>query len=99
MINVSAIPLYRLTSFWICVGLFIYFSGNFFYFLLISTNKDPNYLNQMRIVYSIVNITKDIILSLAWFAHERSETDADILKIPDGLGLDDDLPFNPTTNS
>ncbi len=53
----------------------------------------------MRTVYAVVTITKDVILSLAWLAHERSETDADILKIPDGLGLDDDLPFNPTTNS
>ncbi len=47
----------------------------------------------MKIVYAIVSITKDLILSLAWLAHERPEIDADTIKFPNGLGLDDDLPF------
>ncbi len=96
---VSSIPLYQKISFWLCVGLFIHFSGNFFYCLLRAYSNDKELLGQMRVVAAIVSITKDIILSLAWLAHERTETDADILRIPDGLGLDDDLPYNPTTNS
>ncbi len=47
----------------------------------------------------MVNISKDIILSLAWLAYERQETSADIIQLPDGLGLDDDLPFLTKTNS
>lgn len=99
MINVSIVPLYKSISFWLCVGLFIYFTGNFFYFLLISTSKKQDFLKQMRIIYSMVNISKDIILSLAWLAYERQETSADIIQLPDGLGLDDDLPFLTKTNS
>lgn len=90
---VSKIPLHKQISFWLCVGLLIYFSGNFFYYLLITSTNDLNVVKQMKIVGGIVNITKDLILSFAWFAHERVETDSDIIKIPDGLGLDDDLPF------
>ncbi len=96
---VSVIPVYQSISFWLAVGLFVYFTGNFFFLLLVNSSKNIEFIKQMNIVNSIVSITKDIILALAWFAHERTETDADILTIPDGLGLDDDLPYNPPTNS
>jgi hypothetical protein len=96
---VSIYPLYKLISFWLCVGLFIYFSGNLFYLLFIMSIKDAALNSQMKIVYTVVSITKDLILSFAWLAHERIETEADIIKIPDGLGLDDDLPFLKQTNS
>ena len=90
---VSIYPLYKSISFWICVGLFIYFTGNLFYLLFVESVKDSKLINLMKIIYATVSISKDIILALAWFAHERIETDADKIKFPDGLGLDDDLPF------
>jgi hypothetical protein len=90
---ISRIPIYQSISFWLCVGLFFYFSGSFFFLLLVNTSKNIAFILQMKIVYSIVTIIKDIILSLAWFAHEHIETNADIIKFPNGLGLDDDLPF------
>ncbi len=90
---VSIYPLYKSISFWLCTGLFIYFSGNLFYLLFIMSVKDQALNNLMKVIYTIVSISKDIVLSLAWFAHEPEETDASIIKIPDGLGLDDDLPF------
>lgn len=96
---VTSNPSYNKISYWLVIGLFTYFAGNFFYYLMLTTTNNLELIKQMKFVTIIVNITKDIILSLAWFAHERTETDADILTIPDGLGLDDDLPINPTTNS
>ena len=42
-------------------------------------------------IYATVSISKDIILALAWLAHERIETDSDILTIPDEMQLDDDF--------
>lgn len=88
---VTAYPLIKSISFWLCVGLFIYFTGNFFYLVFITSGKDAAFVKQMKVVYSIINISKDIILSLAWFAHERIETKEDELRIPDEVHLDDDL--------
>jgi hypothetical protein len=88
---VSRIPLYKTISFWLCVGLFIYFSGNFFFLLLSTSSKDKAFISQMRTINSIVTFAKDIILALAWFAHEKIETEADIIHLPDDLGLDDGL--------
>lgn len=96
---VSRIPLHKQISFWLCVGLFIYFTGNFFYYLMVTSTKDTNLMKQLKIITAIVNIFKDLILAFAWFTTERIETNADIIKIPDGLGLDDDLPFLKQTNS
>ena len=33
-------PIYKSTIFWICVGLFVYFSGNFFYIVLVENSKN-----------------------------------------------------------
>lgn len=90
---VKTYPLYQSISFWLCVGLFIFFTGNFFYLLFITTYKDPVFLKQMKIVYSIINITKDIILSLAWLAHEPTEEENTELRIPDDVHLDDEFDF------
>ena len=95
---VSTHPLYKTISFWLCVGLFIYFSGNFFYLLFIKSTKDIEQIASMKIVYTIVSITKDIVLALAWFAHERNETNDSIITIPDGLNLDGDIPLTTRLN-
>ena len=88
---VTQYHLYKSISFWICVGIFIYFTGNFFFLLFIKSGKDAKFIKQMKIVYSIVTISKNLILCLAWLAHERIETDSDILTIPDEMQLDDDF--------
>ena len=95
---VTIYPLYQSISFWLCVGLFIYFTGNFFYLLFTSTSKDPSFIKQMKEVYSIVNIVKDLILGLAWFAYEQKEKIEDELSLPKDLHLDDDLSFTLPPN-
>ncbi len=95
---VSSIPLLRSISFWICIGLFIYFTGNLFFFLLITSASDKE-INQMFLIYSGVTITKNLILAAAWFANERIQTDADIIQIPENMNLDDDdFTFIKNTN-
>ena len=65
---------------------------------MVNSSKNPSFLKLTKIIYIIVSISKDIILSLAWFAHERLETDSDILRIPDGMQLDDDFIVSKQNN-
>jgi hypothetical protein len=90
---VSRNPMYKSITFWLCVGLMVYFAGNFFYLLLFNYSKNQELIKQMRTINTIVTISKDLILALAWIAHESIETKEDIITIPDGLGLDDDVPL------
>ena len=96
---VTTIPLYQSISFWICVGLFIYFTGNLFYLIFITSTKDKHLISQMQIIYSCVTIAKNLIIALACLAHERLETNADILQMPDDMQLDDDFIVSNQTNS
>ena len=83
-------PLYQSISFWICVAFFIYFTGNFFFFLFLNTIKDAAFLKQMQIIYGVVTITKNIILLLAIsFANEPNEQNEQALNIPTNLNLGD----------
>lgn len=82
-------PLYQTISFWICVGLFLYFTGNFFFLLLIKSTNDVHVKIQMKTLYSFVTITKNIFLSVALFASEINEGKNDNIEIPDYLDLDD----------
>ena len=68
-------PIYKSTIFWICVGLFVYFSGNFFYIVLVenSKNETESVRNQLKLVYSIVSIIKNLILGFAIFSHSTTE--------------------------
>ena len=95
---VTKIPLYQSITFWICVSLFIYFTGNFFYLLFLTNASDKDFVTQMKIVYSIVTITKDILLCVAWMANEQVESPADELLIPKDVNLDDDLSFTSPPN-
>ena len=95
---VSNIPLFNTISFWLCVGLFIYFTGNLFYLLFITSTKNKVHQYQMQMIYSFVTITKNIILAAAWFAHEYKVTDADIIKLPDNMKLDEEFNFTNKTN-
>ena len=95
---VSSIPLFKSISFWLCVGLFIYFTGNLFFLLFITSTNDKYIITQMFLIYSFVTITKNIILASAWFANERVSTDDDIIQLPENMNLDDDFNFTNTTN-
>ena len=95
---VTRIPLYQSITFWLCVGLFIYFTGNFFYLLFTATATDEKFKDEIRIIYCIVTIFKDVILCLAWLAYEQKETVEDELRIPKDLHLDDDLSFTLPPN-
>ncbi len=88
-------PLYQSITFWICVGLFLYFTGNFFYLLFIDSTTDKIVLQQLRTIYSIVTISKNILLSLAFLAHEQIESNEESFNIPNELNLDS---FNPKNN-
>ena len=96
---VTKFPLHQSISFWICVGLFIYFTGNLFYLIFITSTKDKHLISQMQIIYSCVTIAKNLIIAFAWLAHERLETNADILQMPDDMQLDDDFIVSNQTNS
>ena len=52
----------------------------------------------MFLIYSGVTISKNIIISGAWFANERITTDADIIQLPENMNLDDDFSLTNTTN-
>ena len=95
MNTIITYPIYQSISFWICVGLFLYFSGNFFFFLFNTSSSDKNFLHQLRIGYSIVTISKNILLSLAFFATEYVEEKDNIFDISNELNLDS---FNPKNN-
>ncbi len=95
---VSSVPLLKSISFWLCVGLFIYFTGNLFFLLFITSTKDKDLLNQMFLIYTIVTISKNLILGSAWFANEQVQTDADIIQMPENMNLDDDFTFTQNTN-
>ena len=95
---ISTIPLLNSISFWLCVGLFIYFTGNLFYLLFITSTKDPELQIQMQTIYSAVTIIKNLIISSAWFATETINKDADIIQLPENMNLDDDFTFTNTTN-
>ena len=87
-------PLYQSISFWICMGFFIYFTGNFFVFLFINSSKEKLFISQMKFIYSFVTICKNVLLCVAFLATEKVESKDDILHIPSDLDLDS---FNPKT--
>lgn len=95
MQTVFLYPLYQSITFWICVGFFLYFTGNFFFFLFTNYSSDKAFLNQMRIIYGLVTITKNIVLSMALLATEHVETNSEELLIPRDLQLDE-FTLNPT---
>lgn len=57
--------IYQSISFWICVGLFFYFSGNFFFLLFSSYSKNTNFIIQLQLVYTFVTVIKNLFLSFS----------------------------------
>lgn len=91
MKTVVQYPLYQSIVFWICVGLFLYFTGNFFFLLFVNSSSDSNFKHQMQSIYSLVTISKNLLLCLAFFAHEKPIENKDELILPPELKLDDFL--------
>lgn len=96
MNTVIEYPVYQSISFWICVGLFIYFTGNFFFFLFITSSKDKHFIDQMRLIYGIVTITKNLVICFAFLTNEENEIEqGNELYIPNEIDLDS---FKPNNN-
>jgi len=77
-------PIYNNTEFWIFVGIFIYFTGNFFYLLFSNSNYSKQFKYQLQIVVSIVTIIKNIIFSLSFLIKETPQiTNNSISYVPD----------------
>ena len=92
------IPIYSLISFWVCVGLFVYFTGNFFYILLVqnSANADSGIKNQLKLIYCVITISKNLILSFALIKNEIENTiNKYNFQIPKDLNFDS---FSPNNN-
>ncbi|MEX0635297.1 MAG: hypothetical protein WD135_00910 [Ferruginibacter sp.] len=88
-------PLYQTISFWICVAFFLYFSGTFFFFLLSQSSLDPQFKNQMKLIYGLVVLSKNIILSLSLFANEPDENaPEEKLNLPNNINLDENFLTN-----
>jgi hypothetical protein len=94
MQTVIMYPLYQSSSFWICVGFFIYFTGTFFFFLFIKSSTDKEFIQQMNTIYGLVTVTKNILLCISLFSNESPEEIEDELTIPSDLNLDE---FSLTT--
>ena len=94
MKTINNYPLSQSLLFWISVGYFIYFSGNFFVILFMSYSKNQDFVVGQKIVYTIVTVSKNIILSLAFFANEPTLNEQEELQVPDGVDLGD---FTPTS--
>jgi hypothetical protein len=90
MKTVVMYPLYQTISFWICVAFFLYFSGTFFFFLFSQSSLDPQFKKQMKLIYGLVTLSKNIILSLSLFANEQEENNLeDKLNLPNNINLDE----------
>lgn len=87
-------PIYQTINFWICVGLFIYFTGSFFFLLLISnvSKADIELSRQMTIIYNVVTIIKNLMLGLALIVKEDNSSESKDFRIPDEIDLDNFVP-------
>lgn len=84
-------PIYQKINFWISVGLFIYFSGNLFAVITANIEEKSNQLTSLLLgIFTIVTITKNVILSLALLGKvDDGHANKDELVIPDDVVLDD----------
>jgi hypothetical protein len=90
-------PIYNTINFWISVGLFIYFSGNFFYVLLAqtSTSQSTDIKNDLVMISGTVTLLKNFVLGFALTVKEPNESpDEYEFKIPLEINLDSFTPGN-----
>lgn len=98
MKTVSAFPLYQTMSFWILVAFFLYYTGNFFFFLILGTEQSIEVQKFMIYVYSGVTILKNVILCASFRFSEPTNINNQNLSIPSDLKLDDLSHLNSNSN-
>ena len=86
---VSEVPLYQTMSFWIFVAFFLYYTGNFFFFLILGTKPSTEIQTILITVYSGVTILKNILLCVSFKFDEPKKINNLNLSIPTELNLDD----------
>ncbi len=99
MKRVSTVPLYQTMSFWIFVAFFLYYTGNFFFFLIIGSEQPKDIQQFLLLVYSGVTILKNIILCISFRYNEPSKFNNHNLSIPSDLNLDDLSHLNSNSNN
>ena len=99
MKRVSAVPLYQTMSFWIFVAFFLYYTGNFFFFLIIGSEQPKDIQQFLLLVYSGVTILKNIIFCSSFRFNEPSRINNPNLSIPTDLKLDDLSHLNSNSNN
>lgn len=72
--NESTVLIYETIEFWICVSFITYFSGNFFYILLVETSKSATSDTkiQLTLIYCFVTILKNCFFSFSIFSKKKS---------------------------
>ncbi len=89
----TIIPLYQKTSFWILVGLILYFAGNFFLLLYARTMiNNSAFRYQYDIIYSTFNILKNMFICIAILINEPVENNQNLFP------PNSSLPINPFKN-
>lgn len=91
------VPLYQTINFWLLVGLFVYFSGIFFSYLLAENleGKSERMKMELMIIISFVTILKNLILGVAVTVKEPRESVDDYeFSIPLEMNLDGFTPSN-----
>jgi hypothetical protein len=76
-------------KFWVLAGLFVYFSGNFFYMLLVEISKFTTYENKqsLTIIYCTITILKNLIISIGLSLPEKSNNPDNFLPFAEELEL------------
>jgi len=94
-------PVYQTINFWVAVGLFVYFSGIFFYILLVESyfSQSNSIKNELLLISSIVTILKNLILAFAVTVKEpKAELEEYDFNIPLEINLDSFESYTPTNN-
>jgi hypothetical protein len=96
--NVS-VPILHTSEFWVSVAFLLYFSGNFFLFLYSKSSlTDPNFRTQYIIIYGIVTIIKDVLLSVAILVNAYINNDDKRLEKVIDVDLGAFYPLQKNTN-
>ena len=93
-------PILNSINFWISVGIFVYVTGSFFYFLLVINSKTATveFNRQLLIISCIVTVIKNTILGFSLFKNGNdSMTEIENLNLPSDLNLDN-FTYNQTKN-
>lgn len=87
--NLPVTPIYKNILFCISVGLFFYFTGNFFYILLVknSISAGINVQEMLIVIYSCISILKNFILGFSFFTNYSSPPPSSSISYPEELDI------------